>query len=93
MVFRLLVPYHLAGVVCCQEVGTVNEEALVKDFLDLMTVLDQEEAMEIRTINIKYSVNLRGPTESVIYLFSFFRDQLDKFPLHHSPVNSAFSAH
>lgn len=52
MVFRLLVPYHLAGVVCCQEVGTVNEEALVKDFLDLMTVLDQEEAMEIRTINI-----------------------------------------
>lgn len=60
MVFRLLVPYHLAGVVCCQEVGTVNEEALIKDFLDLMTVLDQEEAMEIRTINIKYSVNLRA---------------------------------
>lgn len=30
----------------------MNEEALVKDFLDLMTVLDQEEAMEIRTINI-----------------------------------------
>lgn len=47
MVFRLLVPYHLAGVVCCQEVGTVNEEALVKDFLDLMTVLDQEEAEEV----------------------------------------------
>ena len=40
----------------------MNEEALVKDFLDLMTVLDQEEAMEIRTINIKYSVNPRGPT-------------------------------
>lgn len=48
----------------------MNEEALVKDFLDLMTVLDQEEAMEIRTINIKYSVNLRVPTESLIYLFS-----------------------
>lgn len=47
LVFRLLVPYHLAGVVCCQEVGTVNEEALVKDFLDLMTVLDQEEAEEV----------------------------------------------
>ena len=47
----------------------MNEEALVKDFLDLMTVLDQEEAMEIRTINIKYSVNLRGPTESLIYFF------------------------
>ena len=30
----------------------MNEEALIKDFLDLMTVLDQEEAMEIRTINI-----------------------------------------
>lgn len=93
MVFRLLVPYHLAGVVCCQEVGTVNEEALIKDFLDLMTVLDQEEAMEIRTINIKYSVNLREPTESLIYLFSFCRHLLDKFPPHHSPMNSAFSAH
>ena len=30
----------------------MNEEALLKDFLDLMTVLDQEEAMKIRTINI-----------------------------------------
>lgn len=44
LVFRLLVPYHLAGVVCYQEVGTVNEAALVEDHFDLMMALAQEEA-------------------------------------------------
>ena len=51
MVFRLLVPYHLAGVVCYQEVGTVNEAALVEDHFDLMMALAQEEAIGIQSNN------------------------------------------
>lgn len=42
LVFRLLVPYHLVGVVGCQEVGTVNEAALVEDRLDLMALVQEE---------------------------------------------------
>lgn len=51
MVFRLLVPYHLAGVVCYQEVGTVNEAALVEDHFDLTMALAQEEAIGIQSNN------------------------------------------